>query len=502
MPNERYIWERVSQIVKANPEITASLSAQLNLAVTQGSAGGALYLMVAHPFTQQLLEDRLRDPILAAFKEIPEAAEITDFVILVNENMESEITVDNSPAETPAVADTAPANAPATITKASQNPWETNDPQLNKNVSKEVAASQNSAQDQSFSVISNVDPKTMLNPQYVFENFVIGATNRLAHAASIAVAENPGKSYQPLLIYGDSGLGKTHLLHAIGNYARQMHNNIRVRYVSSEEFTNDFINAIRAQKGHDFHDRWRQVDILLIDDIQFLEKKTGTIEAFFNTFNTLQQQNKQIVMTSDVPAKKLQNIEERLVSRFKSGLSTDIQAPDIETRTAILRVKAEREELNVDNSILEFIASKCTANVRELEGALLRLVALSNLEKKEITLDLVSTALKDILPTDEDEEINPNAIVQEAANYFKITSTDIFSKARSQNIVLPRQVAMYLCRELTNLSLPKIGALFGGRDHTTVLHSTQKIGNLLNKDRTLYNQVSELTAQIRRNSKN
>ncbi|WP_327296467.1 MULTISPECIES: chromosomal replication initiator protein DnaA [unclassified Streptomyces] len=343
------------------------------------------------------------------------------------------------------------------------------------------------------------EPQARLNPKYLFDTFVIGASNRFAHAAAVAVAEAPAKAYNPLFIYGESGLGKTHLLHAIGHYARSLYPGTRVRYVSSEEFTNEFINSIRDGKGDTFRKRYRDVDILLVDDIQFLASKESTQEEFFHTFNTLHNANKQIVLSSDRPPKQLVTLEDRLRNRFEWGLTTDVQPPELETRIAILRKKAVQEQLNAPPEVLEFIASRISRNIRELEGALIRVTAFASLNRQPVDLGLTEIVLKDLIPGGEDAapEITASAIMAATADYFGLTIEDLCGSSRSRVLVTARQIAMYLCRELTDLSLPKIGAQFGGRDHTTVMHADRKIRALMAERRSIYNQVTELTNRIK-----
>jgi chromosomal replication initiator protein len=343
--------------------------------------------------------------------------------------------------------------------------------------------------------------ETRLNPKYVFETFVIGSSNRFAHAAAVAVAEAPGKAYNPLLIYGDSGLGKTHLLHAIGHYVRSLFNGARVRYVSSEEFTNEFINAIRDDKAAMFQRRYRDVDVLLIDDIQFLEGKIQTQEEFFHTFNTLHNANKQIVITSDRAPKRLEALEDRLRNRFEWGLITDVQPPDLETRIAILRKKAATERMTAPPDVLEFIASKIQTNIRELEGALIRVTAFASLNRQPVDLTLAEIVLKDLIPEGGEPEISAALIIAQTAAYFGLSIDDLCGSSRSRVLVTGRQIAMYLCRELTDLSLPKIGQQFGGRDHTTVMHADKKIRQLLAERRSVYNQVTELTNRIKQQAR-
>ncbi len=340
-----------------------------------------------------------------------------------------------------------------------------------------------------------------LNPKYTFERFVIGASNRFAHAAAVAVAEAPGKAYNPLLVYGDSGLGKTHLLHAIGHYAAEVYPGTRVRYVSSEEFTNDFINSIRDDRASAFHRRYRDVDVLLIDDIQFLEGKIQTQEEFFHTFNALHNANKQIVITSDRPPKEFAELEDRLRNRFTWGLITDVQPPDLETRIAILSKKAAADRLAVPADVLAFIASRIDTNIRELEGALVRVTAFASLNRQPVDLALAEVVLKDLVHTSAAPDIGASTIIAATASYFSLGIDDLLGASRSRTLVTARQIAMYLCRELTDLSLPKIGQEFGGRDHTTVMHADRKIRKLMAERRSVFNQVTELTNVIRQNAR-
>ena len=345
--------------------------------------------------------------------------------------------------------------------------------------------------------VPRFDSDSRLNPKYTFDTFVIGASNRFAHAAAIAVAEAPAKAYNPLFIYGGSGLGKTHLLHAIGHYARSLYAGTRVLYVSSEEFTNDFINSIRDDKAQAFQRRYRDIDVLLIDDIQFLQGRVQTQEEFFHTFNTLHTANKQIVITSDVSPQQLSGFEDRMRTRFTWGLTTDVQPPDLETRIAILRKKAAQEKLSAPPEVLEFIASKIATNIRELEGALIRVTAFASLNRQPVDLALAEIVLKDLIPESTTPEITSALIMAQTAAYFGLTLDDLCGSSRSRVLVNARQIAMYLCRELTDLSLPKIGQQFGGRDHTTVMHADRKIRQLMAERRSVYNQVTELTNRIK-----
>jgi chromosomal replication initiator protein len=336
-----------------------------------------------------------------------------------------------------------------------------------------------------------------LNAKYTFDTFVIGSSNRFAHAAAVAVAERPAAAYNPLFIYGGSGLGKTHLLHAIGHYTRTLYNGTRVRYVSSEEFTNEFINSIRDDKAAAFQRRYRDVDVLIVDDIQFLSGKVQTQEEFFHTFNTLHNADKQIVVTSDQPPKQLPDFEDRMRSRFEWGLMTDVQPPDLETRIAILRKKTVQERLDAPAEVLEYIASKISSNIRELEGALIRVTAFASLNRQPVDLAITEIVLKDLFPSDTGPEITAGQIMAATASYFGVTIDDLCGASRSRVLVTARQIAMYLCRELTDLSLPKIGQAFGGRDHTTVMHADRKIRQLMAERRSLFNQVTDLTSRIK-----
>jgi chromosomal replication initiator protein len=334
------------------------------------------------------------------------------------------------------------------------------------------------------------------HPKYTFDSFVIGSSNRFAHAAALAVAEAPAEAYNPLFIYGEAGLGKTHLLHAIGHYANHFMPDSTVRYVSSEQFMNDFIQALQTRSIPDFHRRYRVADLLLVDDIQFLEGKERTQEEFFHTFNALHPKS-QIVLTSDRPPKKIPTLEERLRTRFEWGLITDIQPPDLETRLAILQKKAATERLQVPPEVMSFIASRIQTNIRELEGALIRVVAYSSLTRTEVTLELAQNVLHSLLPSGHEARVTSDLVISVAAEYFDVTPEEICSSSRSRPLVTARQIAMYICRELTDLSLPKIGERFGGRDHSTVIYAANKVRTLMQEREVCYEQVRELTARIR-----
>ncbi|VBB07479.1 bacterial chromosomal replication initiator (dnaa) signature [Lucifera butyrica] len=338
-----------------------------------------------------------------------------------------------------------------------------------------------------------------LNPKYIFESFVIGNSNRFAHAASLAVAEAPAKVYNPFFIYGGVGLGKTHLMHAIGHRIRQNYPNSKILYISSEKFTNDFINSIMDKNPESFRQKYRNIDVLLVDDIQFLAKKEQTQEEFFHTFNTLHEANKQIIISSDRPPREISTLEDRLRSRFEWGLITDIQPPDLETRIAILRKKALSENLNVPNDVMVYIASRIDNNIRELEGALIRVIAYASLTHQNIDINLATEALKDIFPNGRPKQITMELIQETVSSYFKIKLDELSAKKRTRNVAYPRQIAMYLCRELTDTSLPKIGEVFGGRDHTTVIHAHDKISRERNEDAKLSNTLKELIKRIESN---
>ncbi len=339
---------------------------------------------------------------------------------------------------------------------------------------------------------------SLLHPKYTFDTFVIGNSNRFAHAASLAVAEAPARAYNPLFLYGGVGLGKTHLMHAIGHYVLTNNPSLRVLYVTSEKFTNELINAIKDDRNVEFRNKYRNIDVLLIDDIQFIVGKERTQEEFFHTFNTLYDANKQIIISSDKPPKDIITLEERLRSRFEWGLTADIQSPDLETRIAILRKKEQLENLNVPDEIMVFIADKIASNIRELEGALNKIIAYSLLTKNEITLDLAAEVLKDILSSNR-KEITTTSIMKAVSRFFDLNTEDMKSKKRNRSISHPRQIAMYLTRDLTDLSLPKIGEAYGGRDHTTVMHACDKIINEIETNSETRRTVNELKRIIKGN---
>jgi chromosomal replication initiator protein len=337
-----------------------------------------------------------------------------------------------------------------------------------------------------------------INPKYTFDSFVIGSSNRFAHAAALAIAEAPAQAYNPLFIYGHTGLGKTHLLHAIANYIGLHSSSLGVRYVTSETFMNDFINSLRDKRIEGFKQRYRAYDVLLIDDVQFFEHKERIQEEFFHTFNSLHEAGRQIVMSSDRPPRDIETLEDRLRSRFEWGLITDIQPPDLETRIAILRRKVKYDGIDVsDPEVLTHIAGRVTTNIRELEGALTRVVAFASLTGRKMDVELAQDVLRDVFPQGEPAVVSIERIQELVCDRFGVTLTELKSERRSQSIVYPRQVAMYLSRELTDSSLPKIGKHFGGRDHTTVIHATSKIARMIKEDRSVYNLVQELTARVK-----
>ena len=346
------------------------------------------------------------------------------------------------------------------------------------------------------SIVVSDEMSATLNPKYTFQSFVIGNSNRFAHAASLAVAESPAKAYNPLFIYGGVGLGKTHLMHAIGHYILQENPKAKVVYVSSEKFTNELINAIKDDKNEEFRNKYRKVDVLLIDDIQFIAGKERTQEEFFHTFNALHEENKQIILSSDRPPKEIPTLEDRLRSRFEWGLIADIQPPDLETRMAILKKKADVEGLDVPNEVMVHIATKIKSNIRELEGALIRIIAYSSLTNRDVSVDLASEALKDIISNKESAPVTVKTIQESVANYYNLRIEDLKSQRRTRNIAYPRQIAMYLSRKLTDMSLPKIGEEFGGRDHTTVIHAYEKISENLKTDEGLQSMINDITKKL------
>jgi chromosomal replication initiator protein len=473
IPDLTTVWTRVLGTLadEAGPQAGAFLKLTRPLGLVEDTA----LLAAPNEFTKDLIESRLRPHVTDVLSR--ELGREVRIAVTVEPELAESITSDG-PDDEPD-AETLAADAAFAVTL------------------EPVGLADASLRPGSGQPVPRFDSDSRLNPKYTFDTFVIGASNRFAHAAAIAVAEAPAKAYNPLFIYGGSGLGKTHLLHAIGHYARSLYAGTRVLYVSSEEFTNDFINSIRDDKAQAFQRRYRDVDVLLIDDIQFLQGRVQTQEEFFHTFNTLHTANKQIVITSDVSPQQLSGFEDRMRTRFTWGLTTDVQPPDLETRIAILRKKAAQEKLQAPPEVLEFIASKIATNIRELEGALIRVTAFASLNRQPVDLALAEIVLKDLIPDSTGPEVTSGLIMAQTAAYFGLTLDDLCGASRSRVLVNARQIAMYLCRELTDLSLPKIGQQFGGRDHTTVMHADRKIRQLMAERRSVYNQVTELTNRIK-----
>jgi chromosomal replication initiator protein len=462
--NELDLWSRAVAVLDGDERVQPSLMGFVNLAEVKGIIESTLYLEVPNDLARNMFEQRLRDFINEAISGLEDNDGVGTFAVVVNSSM--------SPVYSPVIASpSAPEFEPT--------------PSYNDAAADIIVSRGNAGWD------------SRLNPRYTFENFVMGSTNIFARAAAFAVSESPAKAYNPLFIYGNSGLGKTHLLHAIGHYALSLFPRFKVRYVSSEEFTNDFINSIQNNRTAQFQADYRDVDLLLIDDIQFMEGKDQTQEAFFHTFNTLHGHNKQVVITSDKPPKQLTGFEDRMLSRFEWGLLTDIQAPELETRIAILRKKAERDKFQIDDEILEYMAARVASNIRELEGTLIRVTAYAALNRQRIDMSLVQAILKDVVPLGQDNVIAPIDIINAVAAYYKFTADDLYGSSRVQAVALARQIAMYLCREQTNLSLPKIGQLFGGRDHTTVMYANKKVNDLMKERRYVYNQITEILGRIK-----
>jgi chromosomal replication initiator protein len=448
------IWSQALAALAEDSAVTAQQRSFLRLIKPLAVVEDNVFLAVAEDFTKNYVESTLRAPVTEALGDV------------LGRDIRIAVTVDASVTPPgPSINDDAGVEDAVELRRAPAS----------------VAAPSD-------------DPH--LNPRYTFDTFVIGPSNRFAHAAALAVAESPGKTYNPLFIYGDSGLGKTHLLHAIGHYTRQIKPQTRVRYVNSEEFTNDFINSIRDDRSLSFKRQYREVDVLLIDDIQFLQGKEQTLEEFFHTFNALHNAGKHVVITSDVSPRNLDGIEERMRTRFEWGLMTDVQPPDLETRIAILRKKAAADDVQAPSDVLEYIASNITTNIRELEGALIRVTAFAALNKQLVDLSLAQVVLKDLI-SDDDSEITASMIIGKTAEYFGITIEELTGTSRSRVYVTARQIAMYLCRQLTDLSLPKIGENFGGKDHTTVMYAVKKVEDQIAQRRQMYNQVNEIHARIK-----
>ena len=487
-------WVRVLEDLKRDEAISATVLTFVGHSAPLAITEGTLVLVAPSDLSKRMIEQRVRDQVLRRMSHYLQV-ELNRIAVTIDQAA-AELAQPQEPARPHEEAVTLPEQP--LLRREDPGPVRVDTAEAERPVTRPTPQPANPELAAHASEPAGPDiPR--LNPKYTFDTFVTGASNRFSSAAACAVAEAPAQAYNPLFVYGGSGLGKTHLLHAIGHYAMNLYEGVRVRFVNSEEFTNDFINSIGQGGGtNEFHRRYRDVDILLIDDIQFLSNKEQTQEEFFHTFNALHNANKQIVITSDVAPKLLSGFEERMRSRFESGLITDIQPPDLETRIAILRKKAAAEGLNVPHDVLEYIASRIATNIRELEGALIRVTAFANLNQQPVGVPLAEIVLKDVISKD-DQEVTPAAIITHTCAYFDLTVEDLTGPSRTRTLTTARQIAMYLCREMTPLSLPKIGAAFGGRDHTTVIHAEKKIRTLMAQKHAIYNQVTELTNRIRQN---
>lgn len=539
-------WEQVISILQANPEVSQRLRGFVNLAQPQAFVGTVLLIAVPSELTRNIFQSQLKAPFQQALTTVfgpgvSEAFTIDESLAQTSQTVSPSIqqieddspmpplheveaelhtpvpphqTADVPVADAPTASPVDPAIFAERPQSSSPSPTEFSEVHTPQHVDSAVSAQPISSPAETEDISSPAtdthtavssdsgwDSSARLNPNYTFDTFVIGQSNRFAHAAAFAVSESPAQAYNPLFIYGDSGLGKTHLLHAIGHYAKHLFPSLRVRYVNSEEFTNDFINSIRDDEGSSFKQIYRNVDMLLIDDIQFLAGKEHTQEEFFHTFNALHNHQKQVVITSDLPPKQLTGFAERMRSRFEWGLITDVQPPELETRIAILRKKAQSESLNVPDDVMEYIASHITANIRELEGALIRVTAFASLNKQPVDVALAEVVLKDLITDAGDAEITSGQVLATTASYFDVTLEDLRSKSRTRTLTNARQIAMYLLRELTDMSLPRIGQELGGRDHTTVMHAVRKVGAQMAERRTTFNQVTDLTNKIKQDQR-
>ncbi len=539
-------WEQVISILQANPEVSQRLRGFVNLAQPQAFVGTVLLIAVPSELTRNIFQSQLKAPFQQALTTVfgpgvSEAFTIDESLAQTSQTVSPSVpqVEDDSPmpplheveaelhtpvpphqtadvpvADAPAASPVDPAIFAERPQSPSPSPTDFSEVHTPQHVDSAVPAQPISSPAETEDISSPAtdthtavssdsgwDSSARLNPNYTFDTFVIGQSNRFAHAAAFAVSESPAQAYNPLFIYGDSGLGKTHLLHAIGHYAKHLFPSLRVRYVNSEEFTNDFINSIRDDEGSSFKQIYRNVDMLLIDDIQFLAGKEHTQEEFFHTFNALHNHQKQVVITSDLPPKQLTGFAERMRSRFEWGLITDVQPPELETRIAILRKKAQSESLNVPDDVMEYIASHITANIRELEGALIRVTAFASLNKQPVDVALAEVVLKDLITDAGDAEITSGQVLATTASYFDVTLEDLRSKSRTRTLTNARQIAMYLLRELTDMSLPRIGQELGGRDHTTVMHAVRKVGAQMAERRTTFNQVTDLTNKIKQDQR-
>ena len=539
-------WEQVISILQANPEVSQRLRGFVSLAQPQAFVGTVLLIAVPSELTRNIFQSQLKAPFQQALTTVfgpgvSEAFTIDESLAQTSQTVSPSIqqieddspmpplheveaelhtpvpphqTADVPVADAPTASPVDPAIFAERPQSSSPSPTDFSEVHTPHHVDSAVPTQSISSPAETEDISSPVtdthtavssdsgwDSSARLNPNYTFDTFVIGQSNRFAHAAAFAVSESPAQAYNPLFIYGDSGLGKTHLLHAIGHYAKHLFPSLRVRYVNSEEFTNDFINSIRDDEGSSFKQIYRNVDMLLIDDIQFLAGKEHTQEEFFHTFNALHNHQKQVVITSDLPPKQLTGFAERMRSRFEWGLITDVQPPELETRIAILRKKAQSESLNVPDDVMEYIASHITANIRELEGALIRVTAFASLNKQPVDVALAEVVLKDLITDAGDTEITSGQVLATTASYFDVTLEDLRSKSRTRTLTNARQIAMYLLRELTDMSLPRIGQELGGRDHTTVMHAVRKVGAQMAERRTTFNQVTDLTNKIKQDQR-
>ena len=537
-------WEQVISILQANPEVSQRLRGFVSLAQPQAFVGTVLLIAVPSELTRNIFQSQLKAPFQQALTTVfgpgvSEAFTIDESLAQTSQTVSPSIpqieddspmpplheveaelhtpvpphqTADVPVADAPAASPVDPAIFAERPQSSSPSPTEFSEVHTPHHVDSPAQPISSPAETEDISSPvtdthtavssdSGWDSSARLNPNYTFDTFVIGQSNRFAHAAAFAVSESPAQAYNPLFIYGDSGLGKTHLLHAIGHYAKHLFPSLRVRYVNSEEFTNDFINSIRDDEGSSFKQIYRNVDMLLIDDIQFLAGKEHTQEEFFHTFNALHNHQKQVVITSDLPPKQLTGFAERMRSRFEWGLITDVQPPELETRIAILRKKAQSESLNVPDDVMEYIASHITANIRELEGALIRVTAFASLNKQPVDVALAEVVLKDLITDAGNTEITSGQVLATTASYFDVTLEDLRSKSRTRTLTNARQIAMYLLRELTDMSLPRIGQELGGRDHTTVMHAVRKVGAQMAERRTTFNQVTDLTNKIKQDQR-
>lgn len=496
LEQSRGVWSDALALLHQNPSLSVRDKSWLENVYPEGMWGPTIMLCVPSAAAQQALQTELNKPLMEALRESAEQDIFPAFKIVEKPSKPETAPIENyprfSPTKLPAKAPVKPlAKSPANETTQGQLPIPTTMPPEHHN---NFQSGQNRPL---------LDPETHLNKNATFDTFVPGDSNRFARTVALAVAEGSGHDFNPLCIYGGSGLGKTHLLNAIGNYALVKDPNLKVRYVTSEEFTNEFIEALadtNQSSGQikEFNRRYREVDVLLIDDIQFLSGKDATLEQFFHTFNTLHQANKRIVIASDVPPKDLQGFNERLISRFESGLTVDVKPPDLETRIAILRMIATMNGSNIPNDVFNLIAERFTENIRELEGALNRVTAMASLSNQPVTKALAEQTLQDFFTTD--VEIKPADIITQVAKYFYLTFDDIVGRSRTKKIALARQIAMYLVRELTSMSLNDIGLVFGGKDHTTVMHAYTRINDEMQEKQEIYNYVTELTLQLKQRS--